>query len=172
MWLQGNCTDPPEPEFLEGLAPEAALLPIQPGQCLIISDTDLLRADGELWVHNLYVRLLATRRNRDPPVLLEAFGGSPLLRLTAVGRSAAAAEAASQSPAAAEAEVEAREERRPALWLTQSSVQGDGDTPTHGVRVDNADLYAEGAVPLRGPCGVGVPKVCLSFLCVPLRPLL
>ena len=129
---------------MSGLTPEPPLLPLEPGQCLIISDMDVLRADGELWLHNLSLRLLSTARALSKPVLVEAFGGEPSARLTSAARSAEAAAEAALSPAAAAVAAEAEEERRAAVWMTRVAIQGDGAMPAQGVRVTEADLYAEG----------------------------
>eukprot|EP00892_Ulva_mutabilis_P002879 jgi/Ulvmu1/12592/UM092_0022.1 len=158
--IWGNCTDAPRPDFLSGLTPQPRLLPLEAGQCLVITDMDLLRADGELWLHNLSLRLLSTRREPGPPVLVEAFGGDPAMRLTATARRAAEAEAAALSPSAAAAAAEAEEERRAALWMTRVAIQGDGVAPARGVRVGNADLYAEGCT--FSSLGVGEETALIS----------
>jgi hypothetical protein len=55
--------------LVEGLLPP--LQPLQPGQCVIVTDMDLLQVhNGPLWLDNLYVRLRRSDRD-DAPVLVE-----------------------------------------------------------------------------------------------------
>jgi len=58
VWLQGNCAAAPQLQ-LEG----PPLLPLLPGQCVIVADMDVAYVGyGRLWMHNLYLRHVATAR--------------------------------------------------------------------------------------------------------------
>ena len=59
LHVQGNCLQAPSDDILAAVGANAApLRPLQPGQCLIMSDGDFLQVLGDrvLWVDNLYVR--------------------------------------------------------------------------------------------------------------------
>ena len=56
--LQGNCSEAPQLQ-LEG----PPLLPLLPGQCVLLVDMDFAHVGyGRLWMHNLYLRHVASAR--------------------------------------------------------------------------------------------------------------
>ena len=57
--VQGNCSEAPPPEIEVSGVP---LVPLTPGQCLLLTDKSLFYLGaGRLWMHNLYVRHTATQ---------------------------------------------------------------------------------------------------------------
>ena len=54
--MQGNCTAPPPESLLASLPTTPPLLPLLPGQCLLVSPVNVLAARGRLWLDNLYLR--------------------------------------------------------------------------------------------------------------------
>eukprot|EP00892_Ulva_mutabilis_P005951 jgi/Ulvmu1/3728/UM173_0001.1 len=72
--IQGNCTQPPPEALLAraGLLPDspdaaiaAKMRPLKPGQCLLLSDANVLYArNGRLWLSNVYIRMRTTERTR------------------------------------------------------------------------------------------------------------
>ena len=65
--MQGDCSDaPPAQVEVRGVP----LLPVTPGQCLLVADTTIFTLGvGRLWLHNLYLRHTATQVS-DPVVWL------------------------------------------------------------------------------------------------------
>lgn len=56
MHVQGACTEAPVLRDFN-LKPEAPLLPLERGQCLLVTQSGLLKsASGPLWLDNLYIR--------------------------------------------------------------------------------------------------------------------
>jgi hypothetical protein len=115
--MQGNCSTE-WPEAAKQL-PGAALLPRQPGQCLVTFDRDLFTlsptGSHKLWLHGLYLR-----DARAPG------GGASAVLVSAVSA------------------IRQGDSGPPHLWMTNCSVQGADSTPLLAVRV-SGKLFAQGA---------------------------
>ena len=58
--MQGNCSEEPPP-LLEAAVSGVPLVPLSPGECLLVTDKSLFYLGaGRLWMHNLYLRHTAT----------------------------------------------------------------------------------------------------------------
>eukprot|EP00892_Ulva_mutabilis_P011349 jgi/Ulvmu1/8587/UM045_0030.1 len=112
--LRGNCSTVVDASQFQ-LDDGAALRPLAEGQCLIVSDGDMLQiSQGRLWIDNLYVRVQRTDRNTAPTLLSIATAGGQ-------------------------------------LWLTRSTLQGDGSIETFqgstGLATGTAGkVYAQGVL--------------------------
>jgi hypothetical protein len=78
--MQGNCSSEPSGSFnISGTDIEMR----SPGQCVLITDVRLLRAQQFLWLDNLYIRHRATERTDDSS-LLDCLGSSCNMWITTV----------------------------------------------------------------------------------------
>lgn len=117
--MQGNCTTPPTEQFTEGLV-GAELLPLKPGQCLVLAHEHVVpMAAGTIWWDNMYLRFAGMRqtsfagessRRSTAPMLFHSHGGR--------------------------------------AWVTNTTIQGDGTSACGGVVIyPNAALQFVGAPP-------------------------
>lgn len=115
--MQGNCTTPPAEEFLTALS-GAAMLPLKPGQCIILAHEHIAPlAAGALWWDNMYLRFAGMRstafagessRRSTAPMLFHSHGGR--------------------------------------AWVTNTTIQGDGSSPCGAIVIyPNAALQFVGA---------------------------
>lgn len=56
--MQGNCQHP-IPEGLNQVIAGAPLLPLSPGQCLLISNGNMTTEHGDWWADNIYTRFVS-----------------------------------------------------------------------------------------------------------------
>jgi hypothetical protein len=69
LFVQGNCPKPPSPVFVKDIT-GPPLLPVLPGQCLIVSNAPIMNVrHGNLLLDNLYFRRRPQQNHRD----MEAF---------------------------------------------------------------------------------------------------
>jgi hypothetical protein len=72
------------PVHLElGLSGPSDLVSQTPQQCVLVTDTSFLRAEQNLWLDNLYIRLRATNRTQQSS-LVDCFGVTCNLWVTSV----------------------------------------------------------------------------------------
>lgn len=127
--MQGNCTTPPTKQFTEGLA-GADLLPLKPGQCLILAHEHIApMAAGAIWWDNMYLRFSSMRSNTfsgessrrsTAPMLFHSHGGY--------------------------------------TWVTNTTIQGDGSSACGGIVIyPNAKLQFVGAPCPHACMGRGAP---------------
>eukprot|EP00892_Ulva_mutabilis_P001147 jgi/Ulvmu1/11032/UM007_0212.1 len=102
--VRGNCSEPPTDEFLQSIT-GAAMLPVKPGQCLILANEHVVPlAAGALWWDNMYLRFAGmpptefageSSRRSTAPMLFHSHGGR--------------------------------------AWVTNTTIQGDGSSPCGGI---------------------------------------
>ena len=80
---QGDCAAKPGPAILNVTGTD--LLALLPRQCLLLTDTHFLTVtNSDLWMDNLYIRLVRSNRTSLEPVLLATGKHSPGLYLSGI----------------------------------------------------------------------------------------
>lgn len=74
MWccgVQGNCTTDPSEEFLAQVGGEVAVLPREAGMCMLLTSHDVLyHRTKNLWLENLYIRVVRNASTVETPLTL------------------------------------------------------------------------------------------------------
>lgn len=81
--MQGNCQDSTTAADLDltGVAP---LDTLNPGQCVILTDINLMTPKQEMWLHNLYIRRHSTIRSDDNGSIIQCVSDDCKMWLTEV----------------------------------------------------------------------------------------
>eukprot|EP00892_Ulva_mutabilis_P008827 jgi/Ulvmu1/6316/UM029_0024.1 len=114
--IQGNCTAPPPATLLAALAATPPLLPLQPGQCLLVAPANMLAARGQLWLDNLYLRvdvaMHAANAAGDGGNSTQSDDAAAAAGADGVGEQTVQVVAVADAPGGGE------------LWMTGSTIQG------------------------------------------------
>lgn len=156
--MQGNCSDAePLPDALAtavaGLQPP--LLPLAPGQCLLLTDATVVSTWHLLWLDNVAIRQSPSKRLRVAAPLLGGAGGAApgpaALYLTRSTLQGAGGAAPSSDRGGSAAAADAASAAAPDSGAAPQTAPGNG---TVGVDVQDM-LYAEGVQPPAAACACG-----------------
>lgn len=165
--MQGNCTEAAPPaEVLDTAHLQPPLLPLQPGQCVLLADANLITAWHHLWLDGLYVRHTPSARAPSTANILgghSSHGASALYLSHSTLQGAVLAERSTAHAVRVDERNTSAESSASQLPPKTDPVDVTG-AALGSLAVDVADsLYAEGALCL--PCRLRWPRcACVLVL--------